>query len=129
VRSWKRVGRRLEKSARFWKKIGWKRVRDFGRRYKTPRLKIWAIFLSLLRSIQGDRSFVCLVEAAAATTTRLKLLLQVDVARSKVLLKSYHLQEGLRVDLVWRKYLSRSRVLDYLEKLLKEELLTRFSPT
>ena len=56
------------------------------------------------------------------------MLLQVDAARSKFLLKGYHLQEGLRADLAWRKSLSRSRVLDYLVKLLKGELLTGFYP-
>ena len=51
-----------------------------------------------------------------------------DVARLKFLLKGYHMQGVLTVDLVWKKAMSRSIVLDYLEKLLKEELLTEFSP-
>ena len=53
---------------------------------------------------------------------------KVDAAKSKLLSKGHHLQGGLRDNLVWRKSLSGYKVLDYLEKLLKEELLTRFSP-
>lgn len=114
-----------------WKSEKWgsksKGVWNWRKRKKRRKPKFWAISLSLRWIPLGDRSLSCQVEVV--------VVLLFPVSGSKLLLlgQSFYwrviiCKKEERVDLVWRKSLSRSRILDYLVKLLKEELLTKFSP-
>lgn len=62
--------------------------------------------------IKIARSKILLNRSAAAVAA-------IVASRSKTVLESYHLLKKERADLVWRKSMSKSRILNYLRKTIE----------